>query len=210
MTLTDREIQTIGYYEKNAALWAAQRKKITELSFWSEEYIRLKQLQEPKGKILEIGSGSGREALELIRIGYEYTGIDTSKELLTIARETASVGSFFYSTVYDLPFAEESFDAFSSWSMLPHIPKRRIDEALGSIKQVLKPGAVGFMAMREGQGEEEELGTGRWFSYYTQDEFEKILQKQGFQVEFKNKKPSRANLTWLTFFVRFDRLRALR
>jgi ubiquinone/menaquinone biosynthesis C-methylase UbiE len=199
--LTDRERQTIEYYDRYAEEWAQRRKKTTEPSFWNEELRELNRLKVPEGKILELGSGSGREALELIEMGYEYTGVDVSQELLKIARKRSPFSQFLHTTAYHLPFAPETFDAFFSWAMLPHIPKHRIDEALSSLKRVLKPGAMGFIAMREGEGEKQEKETGRWFSYYQQEEFEKILQKNGFKMELKNKKPSRADLVWLTFFV---------
>ncbi len=200
-SLTDTEKQTLAYYDQNAHIWAAKRKTTTETSFWHEEYNEFKNLKTPQGKILEIGSGAGREALELIAMGYEYVGVDASSELLKIAQKTSPLSSFFHATVYNLPFPQKTFDAFSSWSMLPHIPRHRLTEALRSIKRVLKPEAVGFIAMREGEGERLEPETGRWFSYYAQEELEKILQGHGFKVEKKSKKPSRADLTWLTFFV---------
>ena len=56
--------------------------------------------------------------------------------------------------------------------------------------------------MREGAEEKQELKTGRWFSYYSQNEFEDILVKHGFQILFKNRKQSRTDLVWLPFFVR--------
>ncbi len=199
MKFTDKEVQTIEWYDRNAALWASQRKILTEPSFWDEEYIQFKH---SKGKLLEIGSGSGREAIEFIRLGYEYTGIDVSKELLKIAQSTEPQGHFFHSSVYDLPFKEKTFDALSSWALLPHIPKERIGSALSSIKRVLKPNAILFFAMREGEGESRESETGRWFSYYSQQEFESILEKQGFQIEKKHRKISRPNLVWLTYFAR--------
>jgi ubiquinone/menaquinone biosynthesis C-methylase UbiE len=197
--LTDRERETIAYYDRHAQEWAEKRKKTTEPSFWDAELKDLAKF--PKGKILELGSGSGREALELIAMGYEYTGIDASQELLKIAQARIPSSQFFHTTVYRLPFPPATFDAFFSWALLPHVPKHRIDEALTSLKNVLKPGATGFIAMREGQGEAQEQATSRWFSYYQQEEFEKILQQNGFNVVRKNKKPSRADLVWLTFFA---------
>lgn len=100
-----------------------------------------------------------------------------------------------------MPFAPHSFDAFTSWAMLPHIPKARIGIALNAIRKILKPEALGFIAMREGEGEKQEEGTGRWFSYYLQDEFEELLMEQGFLIVSKGRKQSRANLVWLVFFV---------
>lgn len=41
----------------------------------------------PAGKILEVGSGGGRDAKDLIEMGYEYIGIDISKGLLEEAKK---------------------------------------------------------------------------------------------------------------------------
>jgi ubiquinone/menaquinone biosynthesis C-methylase UbiE len=197
--LTEKEKFVTDWYEQNALTWAGQRKKLSEPSFWAQEYEAFKSLRAPEGKLLEIGSGSGREARALIQMGYEYTGIDTSAKLIEIAKQTEPAGRYFQTSVYDMSFPSHSFDAFTSWSMLPHVPKERIKEALTAIWRVLKIGGMGFIAMREGSGESQEEGTGRWFSYYLQGEFEAILKQCGFDVIQQEKKFSRVNLTWLTF-----------
>ena len=200
--LSEREHLVTNWYNQNAAVWAKQRKKTSEPSFWAQEYACFEQLKKPEGKLLEIGSGSGREAIEWIRMGYEYSGIDTSTALIDIAKETEPLGHYFLTSVYEMPFETNTFDAFSSWAMLPHIPKERIGRALDEIQRVLKPQGLGFIAMREGMEEKQEPETGRWFSYYSQNELEEILMKHDFEVLSKTQKPSRADLTWLIFFVK--------
>lgn len=202
MILSKKEKQATEWYNQNGELWASQRKKPSEPSFWAEEYEYFKRLSKNQGTLLEIGSGSGREASEWMRMGYEYTGIDTSMVLIKIAQQQEPAGRYFHSSIYEMSFAPSSFDAFSSWAMLSHTPKERIGIALDAIRMVLKTDALGFIAMREGEGEKQELATGRWFSYYLQDEFEKILRTHGFDIVHKGRKPSRADLVWLTFFVR--------
>jgi ubiquinone/menaquinone biosynthesis C-methylase UbiE len=202
MILSKKERQATDWYNQNGELWASQRKKPSEPSFWAEEYEYFKRLRKNQGNLLEIGSGSGREASDWMRMGYEYTGIDTSIVLLKIAQQNEPAGRYFHTSIYEMPFAPSSFDAFSSWAMLPHIPKERIGIALDAIRRVLKAGALGFVAMREGEEEKQESETGRWFSYYLQDEFKEILKTHGFDIVHKGRKPSRADLVWLTFFVR--------
>jgi ubiquinone/menaquinone biosynthesis C-methylase UbiE len=201
MMLSEREKLVADWYDQNAKAWARQRKKISEPSFWAQEYAQFRELKKPQGKLLEIGSGSGREAIEWIRMGYEYIGIDISMALIQIAKRTEPLGRYFYTAVYEMPFSPGAFDAFSSWAMLPHVPKERIGIALDAIQRVLKPGAIGFIAMREGTGEKQEPETGRWF-YYSQNEFENILITHGFEILLKNRKQSRPDLVWLTFFVK--------
>lgn len=200
--LTQEEKQTIAYYDAHAQEWSNRRKKETEASFWKEELDVFQSLQPPQGMILELGSGSGREALELTQMGYAYVGVDTSAELLKIAMQRLPSSSFVQATPYHLPFPAQSFDAFFSWAMLPHVPKQRLSAALTSLKAVLKPGAGGFFAMREGIGFSEEPSTGRWFSYYSQEELLSDLFQNGFKVQRYYKKFSRIDLTWLIFFVR--------
>ena len=201
MIETDRERLAADWYDQNGEKWAAQRKKLSEPSFWAQEYEAFKRLRKPEGALLEIGSGSGREAIEWIRMGYRYTGIDPSTTLIQIAKQTEPKGHYFLTSVYQMPFQPNTFDAFSSWALLPHAPKERVGTALDAIRKVLKLDAWGLIAMREGEGEKQEQATGRWFSYYAQDEFEKILKERGFAVSRKEKKASRADLVWLTFFV---------
>src|SRR5581483_7852446 len=98
--LSIKEQETALYYEIHAKDWAERRKKTTEPSFWQKEFEELKKLQIPKGKVLEIGSGAGREALELTALGYEYYGIDTSQELLKIAKKANPHSHFFHTSVY--------------------------------------------------------------------------------------------------------------
>lgn len=202
MNLTEQEKSVVSWYNQNAEIWASQRKKISEPSFWVQEYHDFQLLRKPQGKILEIGSGSGREATEWVQMGYEYTGIDTSKNLIQIAEKAEPAGQYFHTSVYQMPFLPHTFDAFSSWAMLPHIPKERIKIVLRLIREVLKTEGLGFIAMREGEKEEQEGEKGRWFSYYFQDEFEKILNECNFEIIQKGRKSSRPNLVWLTFFVR--------
>src|SRR5579872_6952159 len=199
--LSDREQFVTDWYDRHGEAWAGQRKKTSEPSFWVQEYEAFKLLRKPQGELLELGSGSGREAIEWVRMGYKYSGIDPSKTLIQIAQRNEPAGRYFHSSLYDMPFASNTFDAFSSWSLMPHIPKERIGIALVAIRKVLKSGGMGFIAMREGTGEKQEPSTGRWFSYYSDVEFEAILKNHGFNVVSKGRKESRADLTWLTFFV---------
>lgn len=201
--LTEKEKETRDWYDQNAVAWANQRKKFSEPSFFKEEYEQFKLLKKSEGKFLELGSGSGREATEWIQMGYEYFGIDTSQNMLEIAKKAEPRGQFFHTSVYEMPFTKE-FDAFSSWSMLPHIPKDRIQLALQAIQKTLKKEALGFIAMREGSGEKKEEGTNRFFSYYSLEEFAQILKKCGFAIAIQGRKYSRPDLTWLTFIVQLS------
>ena len=199
MTITEQEKATLQYYNTHAEDWRATH-CVNSQSFWSDEIWQFHHLL-PSGKILEIGSGSGREAARLIQLGYDYSGTDASEGLLEIARRDNPGAKFFHQSVYDLTFPTRTFDGFWTAATLLHVPKDRMGEALKSIQRVVKPKGLGFISLKEGQGESIDQKTGQFFSYFTTEEFSQILFKNDMAVIHASKKEqSSRNVTWLTFF----------
>lgn len=155
----------------------------------------------PSGRILEIGSGTGRDAIVLIAMGYEYTGTDISKGLLNIAQKRNPNTNFKCIDVHELNFPEPKFDGFWTMTTLLHIPKDRIDHALQKIKAQIKPDGVGFITMKAGAGEREDKETGRWFAYYSKDEFQEVLERNNFKI-IEEKTRQGENSLWLCFWVK--------
>jgi len=200
MVSFDAEKQTIGYYDRKAETWIATHGGYEGKSWWENEMRRFHELL-PKGKILEIGSGAGRDAAALIAMGYDYIGIDASKSMIEIAKKRNPNATFHCISVYDLDFPTATFDGFWTAATLLHLPKPRIKEALDRIKQVLKPAGIGFISMKQGEGQGIEPGTGRWFAYYSEEEFKEVLETSGFEVIETQIRPEEEN-TWLVFYVK--------
>ncbi len=205
MKLTKEEEQTVKTYDTNSYDWAS--KHATE-RFWGSEMDRFKELL-PKGKILEIGSGGGRDAKELIHNGYGYTGTDISQGLLKEAKKANPGVIFLHQSVYDLDFPDDTFDGFWASAVLLHIPKTRINEALQRLHDVVREGGVGFISIKKGTGEkveedepEMEDKRARLFSYYEQKEFKKILKKNNFEIAEERIRPMNERTTWLIYFVK--------
>lgn len=201
MHLTPEEKATLASYDQHASFWA---EKHNTKNFWLEEFKRFQELL-PQGKVLEIGSGGGRDAA-ILRSTYEYMGTDASRGLLKEAQKRNPGIPFLHQSVYELSFPKHSFDGFWASAVLLHIPKLRIQEALHRIHQCMKPGAVGFISLKEGEGEhlvEEVESEGiytRFFSFYQEDEFTSELQAAGYtMLEVRRKQAG--NTIWLVFFV---------
>ncbi len=202
MKLTPQELKTKQTYDKIAADWSSIH---MQKGFWKEEMDALQKLL-PKGHILEIGAGGGRDATELIQRGFDYYGTDISGKLLDQARKNNPGVSFEQMSVYDLKFDLE-FDGFWCAAVLLHIPKKHIGIALGSINAAIKPGGIGFISVKEGVGEKMEDNTGfykgeRFFAYWSADEFVTELESAGFTVIEQGYKPMNEKTKWLTFIVR--------
>lgn len=205
MKLTPREQKTVRSYDANAREWI---EKHSEPRYWGEEMNAFAALL-PQGKVLEIGTGGGKDAKELLAKGYEYVGVDVSAGLLKEARKNVPGATFLQQSVYDLDFPESSFDGFWACAVLLHIPKDRIDEALQNIRRVVRRGGIGFISLKRGKGERIEKdeahtgGTGpRFFAYYSQAEFERILERNGFEVVNSAIRPVDKRTTWLIFLVK--------
>jgi len=196
MELTPEEKTTLETYNVIAEGWAQEH---SGGDFWRKELNIFKELL-PTGRVLEIGSGGGRDAKELIALGYDYTGTDISSRFLEIAKRENPTGSFFLQSVYDLSFPGIQFDGFWVAAVLLHIPKKNIDSALQKIRAVVKNGGIGFIAIKKGDGERMESDK-RFFAYYLEDEFAHILQKNNFEIIQMSVHPSSERTIWLWFFV---------
>ncbi len=200
MTTTDREKSTVDYYDREGEAWVSTHGGNEGDSYWRVEMEKFHQLL-PCGKVLEIGSGAGKDAAALIKMGYDYVGTDASEGLIKIAQKRNPGVRFEHVGVCQLNFPQHEFDGFWTAATLLHIPKDRIDEALEKIKTQVKAGGIGFISMKQGQGEKVDEKTGRWFAYYSQDEFTEVLERNGYSVVKKATRQGEKDV-WLCFWVR--------
>jgi len=80
-------------------------------------------------RVLDVGCGAGREAFELVRMGFAVTALDIAAKLLTeakrIARELGLTVDFRLSDGKSLDFPQESFDyVLLITQMIHHVPFR--------------------------------------------------------------------------------------
>lgn len=200
--LTPEEQITVESYDANAAEWASAH---MTPGFWREDMHEFNHWL-PAGRLLEIGSGGGRDARELIRLGYKYTGTDISEGLLWQARKNNPGANFEHVSVYDLDF-EKPFNGFWCAAVLLHIPRPRINEALQSIKSNIVKRGIGYIALKEGEGEAVTIsppqeGGERFFTFWQNEEFKAVLDDNDYDIIRENRRPISENTTWLSYIVR--------
>ena len=131
--------------------------------------------------------------------------------MLAGAKELIPDADFRKMNMYNLSFPAGSFDGFWAAASLLHIPKRNVATVLEQIKKVVKYGGVGFFAVKEGEDERMVKGSvegdERFFAFYKEDEFLKLLQENGFEVlehsrDMREYNPSRNLTVWLLYFVK--------
>jgi len=211
MAITNKEKQTISFYDQKSETVPGALGRENTPSSWEPELKRFQTLL-PFGRILDIGAGKGKEAQILINSGYNYMGIEPADGLREKLGKQFPNQTFVGNTVYNWELMPDSFDGFWCSAMLLHVPGENINLALQQIKKVMKPGALGFISLAEGKGEYLDEDTGRYFYLYGQSEFSEILKRNGFIIEKENIKKNDTHRvwlrSWLTFFVRVNKIAA--
>lgn len=207
MKLSPQEQITVRSYDEVAQQYVESR---NTPDYWLKELNLLREAV-PAGKILEVGSGGGREAYFFKSYSYDYVGVDVSNGLIQIAQTKVPEANFVLANAYALPFPDNSFDGLWSAATLLHIPKSRINEALWEINRVLKPGAKAYLTLKQGESsqmiaedyQEDGGHRPRYFSYWQPEEFDHALRSNNFfTLEFHTKET--ANTTWLCFLAEKD------
>jgi SAM-dependent methyltransferase len=89
-------------------------------------------------RILDAGCGSGRNMVELARLGTA-TGVELSETSVELARERG-VGEVIAGSVLEMPFAEDSFDLAVSLDVIEHLQDDLA--ALREFRRVIAPGGA--------------------------------------------------------------------
>ena len=178
--------------------------------FYSPEIQLFTILINPNSSLLEVGCGTGRDALELVQIFAEYTGVDGSAGMLTIAKEVVPGARFEIGNFLELPYNNESFDACWCASTLLHCDRTNVLKPVQEICRILKPGGTAFISMRKKIDIDEHIkpvadsSEGRYFAYYTPQEFASILESAGLKILKVQEKPEpvETEKVWICYYVR--------
>jgi SAM-dependent methyltransferase len=95
--------------------------------------------------VLEAGCGIGTDAVQFVRAGARYHGIDFSPTALELARSRPELADadLVQGSITQLPFADASFDLVYSNGVIHHIPET--DRAVAEFRRVLRPGGTAIL-----------------------------------------------------------------
>lgn len=148
---------------QDSALWAASTSRFYDKHadeyFEKTVHANLTHLYERflsrvphRGRILDVGCGSGRDLKAFKSRGYRPFGIDSSSKLVRLAREYAGVECE-VRRIQDIAYDGE-FDAVWACASLLHLPKSELGEALKRLRRALVKNGVLFASVQIGQGEQ--------------------------------------------------------
>ena len=110
----------------------------------------LKYLPE-KARVLDVGCGPGTFTRHLVKKGFEVEGIDSSSEMLRIAREKVPDIKFKLMDMRNLRYEENEFNGLLVAYSLIHIPSEEIPRTLDGFYRVLKSGGVILVIAQKGE-----------------------------------------------------------
>jgi SAM-dependent methyltransferase len=95
--------------------------------------------------VLEAGCGIGTDAVQFVRSGARYTGVDFSPTALELARRRHELAAarLVQGSITELPFADASFDLVYSNGVIHHLPQTR--RAIAEFHRVLRPGGTAIV-----------------------------------------------------------------
>jgi ubiquinone/menaquinone biosynthesis C-methylase UbiE len=102
----------------------------------------------PLGVALDAACGTGRHTAYLASLGHEVIGVDTSPEMLALAREKVPDGEFYEADLHGAPLADDSVDLVVCAIALSHVPD--LAQALREFVRVLRP--KGHLVISDSRG----------------------------------------------------------
>lgn len=102
----------------------------------------IKTYYRPGMKVLDVGCGAGHYLVSLRNIvdrNIDYTGVDPTAHYLNLARKAfGDTAAFHEGSIFDLPFADNSFDIVICNHVILHMPPESIERAFSELIRVSK------------------------------------------------------------------------
>ncbi|RCK76708.1 MAG: Methyltransferase [Candidatus Ozemobacter sibiricus] len=189
----------MDFYDRHAAAYAAHS-LARDLAFLWEPFCRALP---PRSRVLDLGSGAGRDSLTLAARGFDVVSLDRSMGMLRQHRERGGQ-TLIRGDLAWLPFRPASFAGIWACASLLHLPKARILFALHEAHRVLMPEGLLFLSVKAGTGEfaDEE---GRFWALYQEDELIDLATIAGFRsVECGRSADlaGRPDVAWINLWAR--------
>lgn len=188
-----------NYYESNAERYAAE----TISADMSEQYQRFLPLLKKGAKILDVGSGSGRDACYFQKQGYQVTALEPSKNLCREIRKVFS-REIVCSNIQNYR-PTERYDGIWACASLIHLKEEEVLHFFEKIDLYLEDSGIIYVSGKNGisTGEVED---GRFFLEFTEQLVEKILtvnkQLKLEQLWYTEDVNNRKGFRWLNVIFR--------
>jgi len=133
-----RKLELIRRYGETAPMYERRYEQIQR-----EKYEIVTENLPQVSKVLDLGCGTGMLLDELARRSAFVVGIDSSPEMLELARKRRGSAVLLLADADHLPFADRSFDAVVSVTLLQNMPNP--EATVREVARITKRGGIVIM-----------------------------------------------------------------
>ena len=155
-------MNTLDYYNKNSEEYFNSTLNVD----MTNTYKPFLKLVPKDGKILDLGCGSGRDSMNFIKLGYEVTAVDGSKELAKKA--SALLGKEVIASTFEELELKEKFHGIWACASLLHIKREDLKIVLNNLYNNLEDNGVFYMSFKYGEKEYVD-DKNRYFNCFTDE-----------------------------------------
>lgn len=200
------------YLKKTVKVFEKQRN--TYITFVSQtipqfELAKFMGALPANGKILVIGSGTGRDVEYFAREGFVTVGIDISQIMLEDSKSRIPIRHSFLLRVNaaNLAFKKESFDGIWCIGTFAHLKSALVHQSLSQCWSLLKKGGILCADVPVGEGEHwvKSIAVAKkklFFSFWNQFEWEEALRSANFEFMSSYEMELDLEYIWIMSFAK--------
>ena len=155
-------MNTLDYYNKNSEEYFNSTLNV-DMTNTYKEFLKLVP---EGGKILDLGCGSGRDSMNFMKLGYEVTAVDGSKELAKKA--SVLLGKEVIVSTFEELELKEKFHGIWACASLLHIKREDLKTVLNNLYNNLEDNGVFYMSFKYGEKEYVD-DKNRYFNCFTDE-----------------------------------------
>ena len=155
-------MNTLDYYNKNSEEYFNSTLNV-DMTNTYKEFLKLVP---EGGKILDLGCGSGRDSMNFMKLGYEVTSVDGSKELAKKA--SVLLGKEVIVSTFEELELKEKFHGIWACASLLHIKREDLKTVLNNLYNNLDDNGVCYMSFKYGEKEYVD-DKNRYFNCFTDE-----------------------------------------
>ena len=153
-------------------------------------------------RVLEIGSGGGRDALLMEQLGVQVRRTDITPGFVELLRAQGHAADLVDPLVDDLTAPEGPYDAVWANASLLHVRRTDLPTVLARLAAVTRAGGVLRVSVKEGDGEgwptHGSVSRPRHFTYWRAEDLERVVATSGWTaVEVRSGIAGKRQESWL-------------
>jgi 2-polyprenyl-3-methyl-5-hydroxy-6-metoxy-1,4-benzoquinol methylase len=174
--------ETVRSYDRDAAAYAARTATVPDPVRADLEDLAARI--GPGARVIEIGSGGGRDALLMEQLGLAVRRTDVTPAFVELLREQGHSCDRLDPLVDDLASPDGPYDAVWANASLLHVARADLRTVLGRLAEVTRPGGLLRMSLKEGDGEgwstHGTISGPRHFTYWRAPAVEVVVRASGW------------------------------